>query len=123
MLAWPRRRPILIGLYLNAALLAAVLGVLVCRNDAPHLITPAFGQNQPTIAGGAGLFLMPAQFSSTTWGCYVMDVDAQTLCAYQFMPGEKNLRFIAARSFYYDRQLKNFNTEPAPFEIKDLVEK
>ena len=120
----PRRnQPLFIALCANALLLAAVLIVLLTRNDAPHLVSPAYGQNQVPIAGGAGLFVMPAQFSSTTWGCYVMDVDSQTLCAYQFVPGEKYLRFIAARNFKFDRQLRNFNTEPSPLEVKELVEK
>jgi hypothetical protein len=121
----PRRsnRSLVIALYVNAVLLAAVLVVLLTRGDAPHLVTPAYGQTQVPIAGGAGLFVMPAQFSSSTWGCYVMDVDSQTLCAYQFVPGEKYLRFIAARNFKFDRQLRNFNTEPSPLEVKDLVEK
>ena len=121
----PRRRnnALVIGLYANAALMAAVLIVLLTRSDAPHLVSPAYGQQQQPIAGGAGLFVMPAQFSSSTWGCYVMDVDSQTLCAYQFVPGEKYLRFIAARNFKFDRQLRNFNTEPSPLEVKELVEK
>ena len=121
----PRRRnqSVVIALYANAILLAAVVVVLLTRGDTPHVVTPAYGQNQVPIAGGAGLFVMPAQFSSTTWGCYVMDVDSQTLCAYQFVPGEKYLRFIAARNFKFDRQLRNFNTEPSPLEVKDLVEK
>jgi hypothetical protein len=119
----PRPNIIAWGLFGNAALLAGILIVLAARNDAPRLTSPAFGQTQLPIAGGAGLFVMPAQFSTNTWGCYVMDVDSQTLCAYQFIPGEKELRLIAARNFSYDRRLKNFNTSPAPLEIKSLIEK
>ncbi len=111
------------ALYANALLLAGILVVLLARNDAPHLVAPAFGQAQMPIAGGAGLFVVPAQFSANTWGCYVMDVDSQTLCAYQFFPGDKYLHFIAARNFRYDRQLPDFNTQPSPDEIKQLVEK
>jgi hypothetical protein len=67
---------------------------------------------------------MPAQFFTSMWGCYVMDVDAQTLCAYQYFPAEKELRLVAARNFRYDRQLGKFNTEkPSPAEVKALVEK
>jgi len=121
----PRRRnsPLVFALYVNAVLLAVIAIVLLTRSDAPHLVSPAFGQTQAPIAGGSGLFVMPAQFSGTTWGCYVMDTDSQTLCAYQFVPGEKYLRFIAARNFKFDRQLRNFNTEPSPLEVKELVEK
>jgi hypothetical protein len=53
-----------------------------------------------------------------------MDVDAQTICAYQMFPGEHNFRLIAARSFRYDRRLNNYNTaQPSPAEVKALVEK
>src|SRR5438477_543231 len=78
----------------------------------PMLMPQAFGQasgQMPAIAGGAGLFVTPAQFSTNTWGCYVMDVDQQTLCAYQYFPGERKLRLVAARNFRYDRRLGQFN--------------
>lgn len=117
------RRLIVWLLGANAALLAGVLLVLLGRSPGPLLAPSAFAQTQLPIAGGAGLFVMPAQFSTTTWGCYVMDVDTQTLCAYQFVPGEKQLRFVAARNFKYDRRLGNYNTSPPPLEIKDLSEK
>jgi hypothetical protein len=50
-----------------------------------------------------------------------MDVDQQTLAAYQFYPGDKQLRLIASRYFRYDRKLKNFNTTPSPDEVSQLV--
>jgi hypothetical protein len=123
------RNPLLIALYLNAALLGAVLIALITRDGGGvTLLAPAMGQAQapatPAIAGGAGLFVVPAQFSTNTWGCYLMDVDSQSLVAYQYFPGEKQLRLVAARNFRYDRRLGNFNTpSPSPAEVKDLVEK
>ena len=122
------RNPLLIALYLNAALLGAVLIALITRSDGVTLVAPAMAQAQapatPAIAGGAGLFVVPAQFSTNTWGCYLMDVDSQSLVAYQYFPGEKQLRLVAARNFRYDRRLGNFNTpSPSPAEVKDLVEK
>jgi hypothetical protein len=78
---------------------------------------------QAPIAGGNGLFIMPAQLSPNTWGCYLLDSQKQTLCVYQFLPGEKLLRFMAARDIDRDRQLKDFNTLPPPTDIKDLVER
>jgi hypothetical protein len=119
-----RRNPLTLALYVNAALLAAILLVLMSRDSSPTLLAPAMGQQQPAIAGGAGFFVVPAQFSTTTWGCYLMDVDQQNLCAYQYVPGERQLRLVAARNFRYDRRLGNFNTGgPTPAEVKDLVEK
>lgn len=116
------RNPLAFALYLNAALLAGILIVVLSRDSAPTLVAPALGQQQPAIAGGVGLFAIPAQFSTNTWGCYLMDVDNQTLCAYQYLPGEKKLRLMATRNFRYDRHLGQYNTEPSPAEIKDLLD-
>jgi hypothetical protein len=118
-----RRNSLVFALYVNAALLLAVLLTLWARGSEPALAASALGQVQPAVAGGAGLFVVPAQFSSNSWGCYLLDVDSQTLCAYQYFPGERNLHLVAARNFKYDRQLGDFNTQPSPDEIEDLVRK
>jgi hypothetical protein len=119
-----RLTPTAMALYLNAAILAAILVTIISRDDAPGLIPAAWAQNQAPIAGGAGFFVMPAQFSDNAWGCYLLDVDTQTLCAYQWFLGEKQLRLVAARNFRYDRRLANFNTDhPSPAEVQQLVEK
>ena len=124
MLPKSPRNPVAIALYVNAALLAAILIALLARDSSPTLIAPAMAQQQqPAIAGGAGVFVVPAQFSTTTWGCYLMDVDAQTLVAYQYLPGEKKLRLMAARNFRYDRKLGQYNTDtPSPAEVKELLD-
>lgn len=127
----PNRRttPLTIGLYLNAGLLALIAVALLSKPSAPQFLPVAMGQQglppqQQPIAGGAGIFIMPAQFANNLWGCYLMDVDAQTLCAYMYYPGERQLRLAAARSFKYDRHLGNYNTaNPSPNEVKELVEK
>ena len=122
----PRRnRAVLFGLYLNAGLLAAVLWAVAGRSGlVPGLSSPAFGSplQPPPIAGGGSMYLMPAQFSTNVWGCYIMDIDAQTLCAYEFFTGDKTLRLVAARDFHWDRRLKNYNTLPAWPEVQKLVE-
>ena len=124
----PRRQsPLLIALYLNAALLAAVLIVLLTRGSSPNFSSTAFGgvlAPQP-IAGGANLYLMPAQFSANHWGCYVLDIDTQTLCAYRYNPTltGADLQLVAARRITYDRRLTNFNsTDPSWMEVKKWVE-
>ena len=113
------------ALYLNAALLLALVVALLSGARVPAMLPEAFAAPpapQP-IAGGSGIYLMPGQFSVNTWGCYVMDVDAQTLCAYQYFPGEKKLRLVAARNFRNDRRLHDFNTDnPTPAEVARLLE-
>ncbi len=114
-----------IALYLVAALLAANLIATLARSDTPSILPAAFAQQgrQPPIAGGGGLFVMPAQLSGNTWGAYLMDVDRGTLCVYQFFPGTRQLLLVASRKFTNDTRLENFNTSPSPGEVADLVEK
>ncbi|HEX4125118.1 MAG TPA: hypothetical protein VHY37_10370 [Tepidisphaeraceae bacterium] len=117
-----RNRSLTIALWVNAALLAGLLLAVIGRGNllgSSAMAAPAFS---PPIAGGGGRFLMPAQFSMSTWGCYIMDIDKQTLCAYQFYPSEKQLRLVAARDFGNDLNLKDFNTTPHPDEIQKLID-
>jgi hypothetical protein len=112
------------ALWANCLVLLAILLLLLCRNAGPSIpafTSAAYAQQLP-IGGGAGVFIVPGQFSTNTYGCYIMDVDQQTLCAYQFYPGDKQLRLIAAREFRYDRKLKNFNSpNPSPQEVSQLL--
>jgi hypothetical protein len=111
------------ALWANAGLLAVIVIVLLNRGNAPSFLSAAYAQNQPPIAGGAGVFVMPAQMQTNVWGCYLLDVDSKTLCAYQFYPGEKKLRLTAARSYRYDTKLENYNTELSPREIKAMLDR
>ena len=116
-------KSLVMALWANAGLLAVIVIVLLNRGNAPSFLSPAYAQNQPPIAGGAGVFVMPAQMQSNVWGCYLLDVDSKTLCAYQFYPGEKKLRLTAARSYRYDTKLENYNTELPPKEIKAMFDR
>ena len=118
-------KALLYALAANAAALALIAIVLFSRSGSslPDLLPSAMAQNQLPIGGGAGVFIVPGQFTTTSYGCYIMDVDAQTLCAYQYMPSEKTMRLVAARTFRHDRRLGNYNTAPPPMEIKEMVDK
>ena len=111
------------ALWANAAMLAIIAVLVASRGNSPTILPAAFGQSQQPIAGGSGIYIMPGQFSTNTWGCYLLDVDSQTLCAYQFYPGEKKLRLTAARSYRYDTKLENYNTELPPKEIKAMFDR
>lgn len=124
------QRLIVIGLYVNAVLLGAGVLTLLSRSSIPSFLPAAYGQNQPAIAGGAGVFVIPGQFGPTNYGCYLLDIDAQTICAYQYMPNGNELKLLAARHFRYDRQLKNYNsgggqgqTGLSWIEVKEIVER
>lgn len=118
-----RNRSLLIALYINAALLLSILVALLARGNSGTAFA-AIPSPQP-IAGGANLYLMPAQFSANKWGCYILDIDAQTLLAYYYSPKNDgtDLQLVAARKITYDRRLTNFNsTEPSWMEVKKWVE-
>jgi len=116
----PQWKASTVGVWVVALLLGAnLLVVLVQGPSAPTL---AFAQ-QPPIAGGAGVFVMPAQIAQNMWGCYLLDVDAGTLCVYQYFPGKKELQLLSARDYRFDRRLRNYNTSPPPEEIEELVRK
>jgi hypothetical protein len=115
-----RTNPLLFGLYLNAALMIALLVALLPRHEGPAMSSAAMAQ-QMGVAGDGSLIVVPAQFSASTWGCYIVDTEAQTLSAYHFQ--DRQLRLVASRHFRHDRRLHNFNTLPAPHEVADLVEK
>ena len=121
----PRRRnPLAVALYLNAALLLTILAALLARDPNLPMLPMAMGQAQPSnIAGGGGLYVMPAQFSGNVWGCYLMDVEQQTLCAYTVSGSPPQMKLVASRDFRYDRHLRNFNTNPSPQEVQDLIAK
>jgi len=114
-------RSLTYALYLNAAVLIAILIALIGGHHSPDSI--ALAQYQPAIGGGGGVFLVPAQFSRDTFGCYLMDIDAQTLAVYRFDPLQNILKLAAARNFRYDRKLGNFNVgTPTPDEVRQLLE-
>jgi hypothetical protein len=109
--------PVLLSL--NAILLAALLLVLLRGVDPT---SSAMAQIQPPLNGsGMDLVVVPGQISANTWGCYVADKQAGSLCIYQYIAGERLLRLIAARSISQDFGLKNFNTEPSPAQVAELV--
>lgn len=121
-----RNSHLLIALYVNAALLLGVVVALLARGNGPTFLPAAYGALSPQpIAGGGSLYLMPAQFTANTWGCYVLDIDTQTLCAYRYHPTNdgSDLQLVAARKISYDRRLTNMNSaHPSPDEVKQWVE-
>jgi hypothetical protein len=122
----PRRnRSLVVALYVNASLLLALLAAVLAGGRIPSVLPEAYAAPaapQP-IAGGGGLYLMPAQFALNAWGCYVMDTDSQTLSAYVYFPGEKKLRLAASRLIRNDRKLQRFNSDnPTPDEVAGLLE-
>jgi hypothetical protein len=122
------KNPLVLALWANAILLGGILVVLLARGNSggwPSILPAAYAQpvGQAPIAGGAGVFVMPCQLADRQWGAYLMDVDAGTLVVYQYEPGVRQLRFVAARSYRNDTKLHDFSTSPSTEEIRKQIEK
>lgn len=82
----------------------------------------AFGQ--PVLSGGArGVFAFTGQLSKGTYGIFMVDVDAMTIWAYEYMAQKGCLRLAAGRSWRYDRYLEKYNDCGLPPDaIEQMVE-
>ncbi len=107
-----------------AAALALSAGALLWAAGA--------GEAQDIRAGAAGgggnVLVVAGQVTSDSYGLYLVDTRANTLCVYQWRPsaakpGIMELRLMAARNFAFDLQLEDFNNEKqtSPAEIRKMV--
>lgn len=115
-----RHRPLVFALYVNAALLLAILFALLSRSSSWLPSASAAPPVPQPIAGNGSLYLMPAQFLNNVWGCYLLDIDNQTLTAYTYNGNQLVLR--CARNIRYDHELDEYNTSPPIAEVQKLVE-
>ena len=116
-------KPIVYALYVNGAILLAILLTLLGRAHPGEGTAVAQAvTDQPPITGGNGIFVMPCQLHPEVWGCYLLDTQRQTLSVYEYRAGEKALVLSAARNFRFDLDLKNYNTFPAWYDIQKAVE-
>jgi hypothetical protein len=74
-------------------------------------------------AGNDSVLVVAGQVTRDTYGLYLVDLEQRTICVYQWMSGSRKLRLLAARTYAFDRELDEYNTEPSPQEIKELVER
>jgi len=120
-------------LYFIAAALFANAGVMLFSHfssGTPDILLDraAFAQalpagNAPQLLGARGIYMMPAQLGPATFGLYLMDVDAGTICVYRANPEISRFRLMAARSFRNDRFLEDYNNEtPTPRDVQRLID-
>ncbi len=113
---------VVVLLSLNVAIVAVLLATLM---RSPEMMPTAWAQLPPMQPPPASrdVIVAPGQLAPNQWGCYVLDTRANTLCIYQYSPGERLLRLQASRAITQDLQLTSFNTMPQPAEVADLVDK
>jgi hypothetical protein len=109
-------------LSLNVAMVALLLATVMRSNEVMPAAWAQVPQVQPPSVSRE-VIVAPGQLANNQWGCYVLDTRANTLCVYQYSPGERMLRLQASRAITQDLQLTSFNTMPQPAEVAELVEK
>ena len=78
---------------------------------------------QVTSVGGSDMLVVGGQITKDSYGLYLVDTKKQALCVYQWLPGTRKMRLMAARTFKYDVQLDEYNADKTtPSEVKRLVE-
>lgn len=84
---------------------------------------------QPVSNGGEpeATFAVAGQIAPNTFGLYLVDPSRQTVLLYEVATGfsqnaaTRKLVLRAARTYRFDAQLEEYNTEPKPGEIADQV--
>jgi hypothetical protein len=116
-------------LWVIAVLLAVIATALLGRWDAVSFSRAALGQSatpgSATIAGARGIYAFTGQLGQKNYGLFMVDVDSATLWCYEMARGRDNefqLQLVAARSWFYDRYLEEFNVaKPTPSEVQVMV--
>ncbi len=104
-----------------AALSAAVAVWVIDRRPAPAPQAAYAQTAAPAPLGARGIYMCPAQLGPTTFGLYMIDVDAGTLWCYEYTPNQ--LRLVAARSWIFDRYLEEYNVAGLrPADVAKLVQ-
>jgi hypothetical protein len=104
--------------WITVALLAVIAGCLLVQLGAGTAPAAA----QISSGGKSNVFAVAGQITSDSYGLYLVDVEAQRVSVYQYLPNIRRLQLRAVRNYSFDLRLDEYNTEPLPREIKKLVE-
>lgn len=108
-----RRWLVVVALGALAAGLLVEVGRSLAEGEAPL--------PQASARPAGSIIAVTGQISRDGYGVYLVDLDNETICVYQYHTSAKTLRLLASRMFTYDMQLNEYNTEPSPREIMQLV--
>jgi hypothetical protein len=83
-------------------------------------------QAEQQTGADSGILVVPVQIARDSYGLAMVDTVGQNLWIYELNsrgPVHSRLTLLAARSWRYDRLLKQYNTaEPTPEQVKILLE-
>jgi len=103
-----------------------VLGLLCLSFISSRLALPTSAAAQLQTYENGNIIVIPVQIARDSFGLAMVDTVGQTLWIYELNnrgPTYNRLRLLAARSWQYDRLLKQYNTaEPKPEQVKILLD-
>lgn len=108
-------------LWIIAVLLALCAGALLGRGEREMGVAQA---QAPALAGARGVYAFSGQISPTQFGLYMLDIEQGTVWLYEIQNsgGTRKLALSAARTWIYDRYLRDFNCAAPDFRtVQQLV--
>jgi hypothetical protein len=109
-------RPAGAARWVVVVILAILAGGLLV--EASRAVGDGGGQ---AFSAAPSVVAVTGQITRDSYGIYLVDTNNQTICIYQYVASQRMLRLLAARTFAFDSQLDDYNTEPSPREIRELV--
>jgi len=103
----------LIVILLSVIATCLILEVGVGTSAAVAQVSTGRAQHVIAVAG---------KVTDQSHGVYLVDLKNGTLSVYQYLSSQRKLRLLAVRTFEFDVQLDEYNTEPSPREIQKLVQ-
>ena len=101
-----------------AALLGVIVGMVIGAGD----VTAASSSSSPATTGH--LTALAGHVDAAEQPIYLIDSREQVLLVYEYGLGQNGLKFVAARTFQYDKLVDDFNIQdnngenPTPDQVK-----
>ena len=103
-----------------------VLGVLILLFMSSRFSSPVSARAESGAGEEGGILVIPVQVERDSYGLAMVDTVNETLWIYELNsrgPVHSRLRLLAARSWRYDKLLRQYNTaEPKPEQVRILLE-
>ena len=108
-------------------IIAFLIGVIVTllwsgRGEIPT----AAAQHRALLSTAPGVIPMTGQIAKDEFGLFLVNTDTNTINVYRYFakrPQNERFQLVAARSFFYDRHLDDYNNaSPTPEEVRILTE-
>lgn len=123
--AQPRNQTVL---WVIALLLAVIATALLTRGQSAisrSALAQSADRGGRTEIAPRSVYAFSGQLTRDRFGLFMMDVDAATVWCYELDRGEDSqlhMRLVAARSWYWDRSLEEFNVAaPVPGAVREMV--